>query len=163
MGNIAAIEQLRGELVSRIGDAVISVDAPSTITGSWWLDVTHSGHTATVEYRPNQGFGVSGPHGGYGEGPDVVVQSVSSAADQIVAFLVTARLLEDNYDRRRQDFAATVVEEIEKSLEERFQSLRQELTASIASVTDEVKNLESEVHQLVASSGGNRNGSPDRI
>lgn len=138
MGNMTAIEQLRSEVTARMSDAVISVDAPSTVTGSWWLDVTHSGHTATVEYRPNQGFGVSAPHGGYGEGPDVVVQSVSSAADQIVAFLVTARLLEDK-------------------LEERFQSLRKELTESIASVSDDVKNLELEVHQLVATGRGNRN------
>jgi hypothetical protein len=79
----------------RLGDATIAVDAPATTAGSWWLDVSQAGHTAIVEYRPNDGFGVSGPRGGYGEGPDVVVPNVAAAADQVVAFLVAARLAGD--------------------------------------------------------------------
>jgi|SRR5205085_3703457 len=155
MGDIDIIEQLRREIASRIGDATTSVDAPMTNDGSWWLDVRQAGHTATVEYRPNAGFGVSGPRGGYGEGPDVVLPNVSAAADQVVAFLVAARLVgDDDVVWRQRDLAASIAREVQRGLDERFAALRKELADSIAVVSGTVRTLESEVHQLVGASEG---------
>lgn len=157
MGHLDTIEQLRREIASRMGDATMSVDAPSTNTGSRWLDVRQAGHTATVEYRPSEGFGVSAPRGGYGEGPDVVVPNVTAAADQVVAFLVAARLLgDDDPVWRQRDLAAAIAQEVQRGLDERFAALRKELAESIAVVSGDVKNLESEVHQLVAAGEGER-------
>jgi hypothetical protein len=155
MGDIDTIEQLRREIGLRIGDATTSVDAPTANGGSWWVDVRQAGHTATVEYRPNEGFGVSGPRGGYGEGPDVVLPNVTAAADQVVAFLVAARLVgDDDVAWRQRDLAASIAQEVQRGLDERFAALRKELADSIAIVSGEVKNLESEVHQLVAAGEG---------
>lgn len=88
MGSLAApVEQLRAELQRRLADAYIRIDAPGSAEGTWWVDVEHQGHSASVEWRPKVGFGVAGPHGGYGEGPDVVIQDAAAAADHVCRLL----------------------------------------------------------------------------
>src|SRR5690242_13304079 len=88
MGTLAPLEQLQSELHRRLADADIRVDAPKSPDGSWWIDIEREGSVASVEWRPAAGFGVAGPDGGYGEGPDVVVRDAATAADHV------ARLLE---------------------------------------------------------------------
>ncbi|MEA2490281.1 MAG: hypothetical protein QOH21_2073 [Acidobacteriota bacterium] len=92
MGNRQAVEELKDEIALRLADAVVTIDEPDSDADVWWVDITHDGHSVSVEYRPNRGFGVAAPHGGYGEGPDVILPTPSKAADQAVAFSVTARL-----------------------------------------------------------------------
>src|SRR6266481_9313644 len=97
MGRLEPVGQLSDEISRRLADAKISVDRPATPDGTWWIDIEHRGHTASVEFRPGKGFGVAAPNGGYGEGPDVVVADASTAANQVVAFLVTTGLLEGSH------------------------------------------------------------------
>lgn len=88
MGKVNAIEELQREIENRLEDARISVDAPDTPNGTWWVDVEHEGKTASVEFRHDKGFGVSGPRGGgYGEGPDIVVTDASTAVDRLLECL----------------------------------------------------------------------------
>ena len=79
----APLEQLQDELRRRLPEAKIRFDAPTTVDGTWWADIEWQGNVATVEWRPDVGFGVAGEGGGYGEGPDVVVITADAAADQI--------------------------------------------------------------------------------
>jgi hypothetical protein len=149
MGYREIAEELAGEIKRRVPDVVITHDQPSDADGIWWIDVKSSGYIASVEYRPTKGFGVAAPGGGYGEGPDVVFQTASEAADQLVAFLVTARLRETSQEvQHEREIAAHVTRSIQR-LEERLEALRNDLAASIATVSDDVKHLESELHQLV--------------
>src|ERR1051325_4443396 len=91
MGALAApLEQLQAELRRRVPDAKIRLDAPTNADGTWWVDVEWQGNIATVEWRPNVGFGVAGDERGYGEGPDVVVNDAASAADEVTRFLKRA-------------------------------------------------------------------------
>jgi len=150
MGHRQAVEELTSEIALRIADAEVTIDEPDTDSGSWWIDIRHGGYQSAVEYRPGTGFGVAAPNGGYGEGPDVILPNASRAADQVVAFLVTARLKNRNPEG---DIAAAVTHSIQRTLDERFEALRTELTSSIAEVSEDVRHLESELHQLVGVAG----------
>ena len=71
------------------------LDPPGPLGGYWFLDVTSSlnQEILTVEYRPEQGFGLSlRLDAGYGEGPDEVYKSAEEAHARIVEILVEAVL-----------------------------------------------------------------------
>ncbi|HVR39357.1 MAG TPA: hypothetical protein VMU84_09690 [Thermoanaerobaculia bacterium] len=81
------LDELQAQLKRRVAGVDIRVDAPASASGSWWIDVENDGVIASVEWRPNIGFGIAGPNGGYGEGADVVVDDVAKAADEVVRLL----------------------------------------------------------------------------
>ena len=83
MESVAAVEELKSEVRRRMADATITVDPPSSTTGSWWLDIQRYGHIASIEWRPGNGFGVAYPGGGYGEGVDFVVDDAATAAEHV--------------------------------------------------------------------------------
>jgi hypothetical protein len=96
MGQLEApLEQLQKELRRRLPDVNIRFDAPTAADGTWWLDIEWQGNVATVEWRPQVGFGVAGTDGGYGEGPDVVVNDADSAAEHVIE-LVAHGILQDS-------------------------------------------------------------------
>ncbi len=67
--------------------AAVRLDRPDTASRTWWLDVEWQGRSATIEGRPDCGFGVSGRGGGYGEGADQILDDVDDAADAVAAIL----------------------------------------------------------------------------
>lgn len=84
------MESLQAQLASALPGATIVVDRPDTgDPGSrWWLEVELDGHSATVDWKPNQGFGLSStPTEGYGEGADEVYPDAASAAERIATLL----------------------------------------------------------------------------
>ena len=83
MESVAAVEQLKSEIRRRLADATLTVDAPSSTEGSWWLDVQRCGRVASVEWRPGKGFGVAAPGGLYGEGVDFIVEDPAAAAEHV--------------------------------------------------------------------------------
>lgn len=87
MGSVAVVEKLGEEIRKRLSDARISSDAPDFPDGPWWIDVTRAGRVASIEWRPAQGFGISAPNGGYGEGPDWIANDVNAAAEKVVQLL----------------------------------------------------------------------------
>lgn len=87
MENVAAVEELERQVRRRLVDATLTVDAPSSSSGSWWIDVQRYGRVASVEWRAGKGFGVAGPNGGYGEGVDFVVDDPATAAEHVVRIL----------------------------------------------------------------------------
>src|SRR5258708_27531432 len=137
MGRLDTVGQLNDEISRRLADAKISIDRPATVDGSWAVDVEHGGHTASVEFRPGEGFGIAAPNGGYGEGPDVVVKDVSTASDQAVTFLVATRLLEDSPGREewQRELLENVRSTVERAVDRRFQSIWQELLHEISGVS----------------------------
>jgi len=83
MENVTAVEELKSEIRRRLADATLTVDAPSSSDGSWWLDVQRYGRVASVEWRPGKGFGIAAPGGAYGEGVDFVVDDAVAAAEHL--------------------------------------------------------------------------------
>jgi len=82
-----AAEQLRHLLMDALPDAAVHIDVPAEAAGHWWIDARRGMQTIAVEWRPEQGFGVHFGPGGYGEGPDVVLQDVNETAERVVRFL----------------------------------------------------------------------------
>jgi hypothetical protein len=148
MGSLEEVTRLNDEIYRRLGDAKISIDRPADPNGHWWIDVEQSGLTASVEFRPGQGFGVAAPHGGYGEGPDVVVSDASTAADQVVAFLVATRLLEGSPTARLFE---DVRRAVDRAVEKRFQSMSQELIQEIGDVSKQLRQIKSDVAEVLTS------------
>ncbi|HYK01571.1 MAG TPA: hypothetical protein VE974_07425 [Thermoanaerobaculia bacterium] len=64
-----------------------TIDPPASSTGSWWIDVQRYGRVASIEWRPGKGFGVAAPHGGYGEGVDVIGNDAVAAAEYVARVL----------------------------------------------------------------------------
>jgi hypothetical protein len=87
MENLTAVDQLQAEVRRRLAEATFTIDAPASSTGSWWVDVRGYGRSASVEWRPERGFGVSGSDGAYGEGADVVVHDPVTAAEHVARLL----------------------------------------------------------------------------
>src|SRR5947207_8262043 len=74
------LEELHAALTRLLPHAHLSVEAPPQPGGSWWIDVQNAGRSVTVEWRPRQGFGISGIDDIYGEGPEHVVSEPAAAA-----------------------------------------------------------------------------------
>lgn len=157
MGSLAApLEQLQAELQRRLTDASIRVDAPSSPEGTWWVDVERQGHTASVEWRPRVGFGVAGPDGGYGEGPDVVVDDAATAADHVVRLLERragpnvqeVQLLVDEFQRELEAMVAQI-DEVFRDLVTRYGgTVGGELQIRIKSVVTDARQVESKFEDM---------------
>ncbi len=73
-----AIEQIKAAIHAEFPGIKIEIDTPLHVEngGTWFLDIIHGEKIVCVEWRPNQGFGVSQWEKGtemdigYGEGPD---------------------------------------------------------------------------------------------
>jgi DNA-binding transcriptional regulator YiaG len=78
------VTRLQSFVKERFPKASLTIDAPKTTSGSWWLDISLNSYALTVEWRPQQGFGVSTVADVvFGEGPDEVYQDVDSAFQRI--------------------------------------------------------------------------------
>jgi hypothetical protein len=65
--------------------------------GTSFLEIVQGGFTASVEFRPGHGFGITVPQGAvYGEGPDEVVADEESAIARVVELL---KATDDQLDR----------------------------------------------------------------
>ncbi len=87
METLAAVRELEQQVRRRMIDVTFTIDPPASSTGSWWIDVQRYGRIASIEWKPGRGFGVAGPHGGYGEGVDFVVNDAAAAAEFVTRVL----------------------------------------------------------------------------
>ena len=81
------VDEFRHALSRELPAAIVQVDAPDTPTAAWWLDVSWNELSATVEWRPKVGYGVSGEPGAYGEGAEYIYNSAEAAAHAIADLL----------------------------------------------------------------------------
>jgi DNA-binding XRE family transcriptional regulator len=82
------VERLVHLLRKGIPRAEVAVDAPSRVSGHWFVDVRAGKHTFAVEFRPTLGFGLSSsPSDGLGEGPDEFVENEEGVVRRIRALL----------------------------------------------------------------------------
>jgi DNA-binding XRE family transcriptional regulator len=82
------IDKLSRLLRKRIPRIAITVDAPSTPRGDWFVDTTVGKQSFVIELRPSLGFGLSStPADGIGEGPEELFDD-EAAVVQRVAELV---------------------------------------------------------------------------
>ena len=79
-------EQLSTTIRRALPDATVTIDEPSSVHGNWWIDIRQGDRTATVEWRPKQGFGVGLGEGTYGEGPDIVSSTIVGAAQHVIEY-----------------------------------------------------------------------------
>jgi hypothetical protein len=80
------VEQLSSTIRRALPDATVTIDEPSNVLGNWWIDIRRGSRTATIEWRPKQGFGVGLGEGTYGEGPDVISSTIDGAAQHITDY-----------------------------------------------------------------------------
>ena len=85
------IELLYQEIIHQFPFTRAKLDSPRDPNGHWFLDVVFKNKLITVEWRPNQGFGVSdcldGENCVYGEGPDKIFHSRKDTLDEIIRLL----------------------------------------------------------------------------
>jgi hypothetical protein len=157
MGSLAEpLEQLQTELQRRLADANIHVDAPSSPDGAWWVDIEREGNVASVEWRPRVGFGVAGPDGGYGEGPDVVVNDAVLAADHVARLLErrsgpTASELQelvDEFQRNLETMSAHIDEVYRDLVTQQAEAIGPQLQIRMKSVISDVHQVESKFVDL---------------
>lgn len=95
MEPLDVVNDIAVAIAKRLDGAEVTIDAPATRDGHWWLDVAHERRTATIEWRRKYGFGVGIGEGGYGEGPNVVFPRASDAAHYVVNKLTTGAVQRD--------------------------------------------------------------------
>ena len=76
--------------VSRLLPAAVPAAEPGGVkAGNWWVEIKCGPRAATVEWRPQRGFGVYGAVEAetYGEGPKEIYQGAPMAARRLVQLL----------------------------------------------------------------------------
>jgi hypothetical protein len=73
-------------------DLELKLDRPENPRAPWWLDVERGDRRVVVEWRPDQGFGVSltdkdDPLSGLFSGPDEVFPDVEAAGHHVLELL----------------------------------------------------------------------------
>jgi transcriptional regulator with XRE-family HTH domain len=84
------METLKHLLEQALPAATVVLDAPSPkqTNARWWLDVELEGQSVSLDWKQNQGFGLSStPTEGLGDGPDEILPSVAAALDRVVTLL----------------------------------------------------------------------------
>ncbi|MEE8517780.1 MAG: helix-turn-helix transcriptional regulator [Dehalococcoidia bacterium] len=71
------------KLKESIPGLVVVVDRPATEQAPWWVDLELNGHSASIEWRPGLGFGVSSSDSTVlGEGSDEVYPDVQATLER---------------------------------------------------------------------------------
>jgi hypothetical protein len=160
MGSVAQLEALQREVLQRLSDAEITVDAPDTVDGSWFIDFGRAGRVATVEWRPSFGFGISAPGGAYGEGPDRVLADPRATAEYIVRMLDRPEQSVDQQISailKAMENATAHVERVMRQIaSEKGVQLPPSLRNEMRSATDDVKRVESELMKIAESLAAGR-------
>ena len=83
------LKKLELRLVERFPSASVSVDAPRSATGTWWLDVAVDGNQLHVAWSPTHGFGISSDDpAAFGEGHDEVYPDLKEAWPRVQELLL---------------------------------------------------------------------------
>ncbi|MDX1951036.1 MAG: helix-turn-helix transcriptional regulator [Verrucomicrobiota bacterium] len=81
------IQELQERLGRSLSNCTIEIDAPERPEGNTWLDFRAGKKRLTIEYRPQQGFGIFHGGVGYGEGPAEIYRTAELAARRVVQLL----------------------------------------------------------------------------
>lgn len=86
-----ALKQLIDRIKHALPGVTVHLDEPGRTDGHWFVDFILGGHEVVVEWRPEQGFGISSPalEAGYGEGPEEVERETPKAANRVIELLQT--------------------------------------------------------------------------
>lgn len=94
----AVFDDLCQRVQAQFPDAVLSKDINGAVRG-WCLDVRMSGSLRhVIEYRPQQGFGLSSKGGGYGEGADEVF--ALDEVDDLILHMVPCHMTRTDAEKR---------------------------------------------------------------
>src|SRR3954463_4389959 len=82
------IEKLETVIRTCFPDSRTELHGPSRPKGSWFLYVWLGDYFLAVEWRPEEGFGVTAnPDAGFGEGPEEVHHDLPSISRRVIALL----------------------------------------------------------------------------
>ena len=144
------IELLRNQIATRIPNATFNLDRPAKPPSNWWLDIELDGHTASVEWRPGKGFGISASaSAGYGEGPHETYVGVGSAADRLIEILLRAEHTEPPKE--------TILKRLRESRRISQQELAQSLNVKQATISKMERRSDmyiSTIRKIIAAMGG---------
>ncbi len=79
-----AVDEFRQRLNQALPNALVEFDAPSSDSGTWWIDVSLSDFRTSLSWSAGFGFGVFTSEEGYGDKPDERYQSPHLAERRIV-------------------------------------------------------------------------------
>ena len=89
MNAMNAIQHLLSALQTEFPELKATLDAPENVNGRYFLDLNLHGHEVVVEWKEQEGFGISASvlDPLYGEGPEETVASVDDALARIATLL----------------------------------------------------------------------------
>jgi DNA-binding XRE family transcriptional regulator len=85
------VDLLHRLLEKAIPGIEVEIDRPTHVTGEWFIDVGAGDRSFVIQFRPEQGFGItSTPTEGFNEAPDEILQDETLVVKRVAA-LVRAR------------------------------------------------------------------------
>jgi hypothetical protein len=151
MENVAAVAELESQVRRRLVDATLTVDAPSSSSGSWWIDIERYGRIASVEWRPGKGFGVAGSSGGYGEGVDFVVDDPATAAEHIARILQPFSPDSDATQAQLLSaFSAHIDKVVGEVVHTTIEKVLDEFKQQVGTAAEDVRRIEEELPRIAA-------------
>ncbi len=86
----ATVRDLADAIRDRFPDAAVEIDAPARAAGVWHVDVARGDQTIAVQWRAEDGFGISArPDVTYGERADELYPDQESVFARIVSLLLS--------------------------------------------------------------------------
>jgi hypothetical protein len=85
------MQRMAQQIERELSTARVELDAPDKPTGEWFLDINHEGHTAVVQWREGEGFGISSSQltPGFGEAADEREPDLDRATQKVLHLLRT--------------------------------------------------------------------------
>jgi hypothetical protein len=142
MENVAAVQELEKHVRRRMADVTFTIDPPASSAGSWWIDVQRYGRVASVEWRPEKGFGVAAPNGGYGEGVDFIVDDAAAAAEYVT------RVLQPHSSEIIAALATHIDGIVNDTVRTTIERFLNELRKQVGDETVDVRSLEGELRRI---------------
>jgi DNA-binding XRE family transcriptional regulator len=88
-----ALEKIQNDINAVLPNLEMSYDPAETDSGSSWLDIETGEQHLTIEYKPDQGFGLyTGNNDSFGSGPNEVYRKETALLKRIAMLLLEQRL-----------------------------------------------------------------------
>lgn len=161
MESTLPIEDLDRQLRKRFPSARIQLDRPKKRSGVWFLDVSHEGHPAVIQWQQGKVFGVSSSASStYGESADETYPDVESTYSRIVSLLLSRNFtslpepVHLSELRKAQGISQSELAEILKKQQGEVSKIERRHDVKLSTLRDYVKSVGGTLEILVRLPGG---------
>ena len=82
------LEELKARVLRDLPASDASLEVPRKKSGTWWLELSHQGHSLTVEWRPKKGFGIHcSPGSSPFSGPEEILLDLDATTERVLKLL----------------------------------------------------------------------------